>query len=67
MEPNLLAMHYAQMRVRDQFSEADKRSRVPRPPRPPSRTRQATARLLVRVAARLADEPLPLPSRAQAR
>jgi hypothetical protein len=64
MYPDLLTMAYAQMRVRDELAAAELRARVPRPARPPSRARQAAARLLVRVASRLADEPLPMPRRA---
>lgn len=58
MNPDPLMMAYAQMRVRDELAAADLRSRVPRPARPPSRLRRAAARRLVRMAARLSDEPV---------
>jgi hypothetical protein len=56
VNPEPLMMAYAQMRVRDELAAAERRSRFPRPPRPPSRTRRLTARVLVRLAARLSDE-----------
>jgi hypothetical protein len=58
LNPDPLMMAYAQMRVRDELAAAERRSRFPRPPRPPSRARQALARQLVRVASRLSDEPV---------
>jgi hypothetical protein len=58
VNPDPLMMAYAQMRVRDELAAAELRARFPRPPRPPSRSRRAAARLLVRLAARLSDEPV---------
>jgi hypothetical protein len=56
MNPDPTLMAYAQMRVRDDLAAAELRSRFPRPPRPPSRTRRMTAQMLVRLAVRLSDE-----------
>jgi hypothetical protein len=56
VNPDPLMMAYAQMRVRDEFAAAELRSRFPRPPRPPSRSRRLMARSLVRLAAWLSEE-----------
>lgn len=46
------------LRIRQELAAADFRRRHPRPPRPPSRLRGVVAAMLVRLAARVADEPV---------
>ncbi|MFA9445853.1 hypothetical protein [Egicoccus sp. AB-alg6-2] len=53
-----LIHHEASLRVREDLDAAATRRRHPRRPRPPSRVRAAVASQLVRLAARVADEPV---------
>lgn len=56
LHPGLLHAQ-ADLRVRADLSAAEARRRHPRRPRPPSRLRVVVASQLVRLAARVADEP----------
>ncbi|MFA9429402.1 hypothetical protein [Egicoccus sp. AB-alg2] len=56
MHPELTHLE-AQLRVRDDLNDFAVRRQHPRRPRPPSRVRVAVASQLVRLAARVADEP----------
>jgi anaerobic selenocysteine-containing dehydrogenase len=58
MHPDML-FQIAQLERDDQLRNADRRRHVHRRPRPPSRLRRQLAAQLVRLAARLTDEPVP--------
>jgi len=57
MHPELTHLE-AQLRVNDALDDFHRRRQHPRRPRPPSRWRAAVASRLVRLAARVADEPV---------
>ncbi len=57
MHPDTL-FQLAALRREDRLLDADRRRHVRRRPRPPSRVRQRLAIRLVRIAARLTDEPV---------
>ncbi|GGI08278.1 hypothetical protein [Egicoccus halophilus] len=53
----------ADLRIREDLRAAEARSAHPRRPRPPSRVRAVVASRLVRLAARVADEPVAVVAR----